>query len=121
MKLIGVMVNSENSKDLADFYTRVFGEPGMKENGFFGFDIGGNWLMIGPHSEVHGKSKEPPRVMISVETPTINEDFEKFKSAGADVIAEPYKPGADASGEFWLATLADPDGNYLQLSSPWKA
>jgi predicted enzyme related to lactoylglutathione lyase len=29
------------------------------------------------------------------------------------VIAEPY-----AIGEGWIATLADPDGNYFQLMTP---
>jgi predicted enzyme related to lactoylglutathione lyase len=36
-----------------------------------------------------------------------------MKAAGAVVIKEPY----DMQGG-WIATLADPDGNYFQLVTP---
>lgn len=35
----------------------------------------------------------------------------------------PLKPGSDYYGqaeEMWLATYADPDGNYFQLATPWS-
>jgi len=34
---------------------------------------------------------------------------------GAVSIKEPY----EIEG-MWIATLADPDGNYFQLMNPWK-
>jgi predicted enzyme related to lactoylglutathione lyase len=35
------------------------------------------------------------------------------------VLREPYRPGdGDDDGEMWVATFADPDGNYFQLMSP---
>ena len=43
-------------------------------------------------------------------------EFDKFKAAGAIVIAEPYGFGEDQPGQ--IATLADPDDNYFQLMSP---
>ena len=41
------------------------------------------------------------------------EEFERIKAAGATVIREPYEMGGG-----WIATLADPDGNYFQLVTP---
>ena len=38
-----------------------------------------------------------------------------MKGAGATVVAEPYRP--DENSEMWIATFADPDGNYFQLAS----
>ncbi len=42
-------------------------------------------------------------------------DFDRLKEAGANVVAEPYRP--DENAEMWIATFADPDGNYFQLAS----
>jgi predicted enzyme related to lactoylglutathione lyase len=51
--------------------------------------------------------------MINFETPQVKEEFERIRGAGAAVIREPYDMGGG-----WIATLADPDGNYFQLMSP---
>jgi predicted enzyme related to lactoylglutathione lyase len=47
------------------------------------------------------------------ETTQVQEEFARIKALGAQVIREPY-----AIGEGWIATLADPDGNYFQLTTP---
>jgi predicted enzyme related to lactoylglutathione lyase len=41
--------------------------------------------------------------------------FKELTALGAGVIAEPYQP----EGGPWLATVTDPDGNYVQISPPW--
>jgi predicted enzyme related to lactoylglutathione lyase len=34
-------------------------------------------------------------------------------------VQEPYRPdGMDDATQMWIATFADPDGNYFQLMSP---
>ena len=45
--------------------------------------------------------------------------FERLKAAGAIVIQEPYE--MDGSPGFAIATLADPDGNYFQLTTPYES
>ena len=62
-----------------------------------------------------GKSKDPGRVMLNFETPQVKEEFDRIKAFGAVVIRAPYEMGGG-----WIATLADPDGNYFQLVSPMK-
>lgn len=118
MKLAGVMLNSEDPARLAALYTAVVGEPGYQDGDWYGYEVGTGSLMIGPHSEISGAAKEPARVMLSLEVEDVPAEFARIRDAGASVVAEPYHP--DGAGEdFWLATLADPDGNYVQLSTPW--
>jgi hypothetical protein len=56
MKISGVMIGSVYPKKLAEFYTLVFGRPGWQQEDWFGYDVGGGSLMIGPHSLVKGKN-----------------------------------------------------------------
>lgn len=117
MKQSGVMLGTDNSARLAEFYTKAHGEPVWHQDDWWGYGEGGS-IIIGPHSEVHGESHEPARIMIAFECENVEAEFKRLKEAGAKVVAEPYHPGAEDEG--WLATIADPDGNYLQLATPWK-
>jgi predicted enzyme related to lactoylglutathione lyase len=54
-------------------------------------------------------------MMINFETHNVKEEFERIKKQGAEVIREPYEMGGG-----WIATLADPDGNYFQLVTPME-
>ncbi len=121
LNLNNIMLGSEDSKTLADFYMKVLGAPNPnwsdEANGWFGFQAGDGTLAIGPHSEVKGKSQEPARIMLNFSTPDVKSEFERIKGLGAQVIAEPYEPGG---GGMLLCTFADPDGNYFQLATPWE-
>jgi len=112
----GLMIGSEDQDALATFYTKVFGEPKFHDGDWYGWEDGG-FLMLGPHSEIKGKSTSPQRIMIMLEVDDVKAKFDEIKGYGAEVIAEPYRPQEDEEN-FWLATLADPDGNYFQLASP---
>lgn len=121
MKLNGVMLGTENPKGLGEFYDKVFGKAVWQEGEWYGYEVSGSWFMVGPHSDIKGQSKEPARIMINLECKDVKADFEEMKGKGANVVAEPYQPDAKASPKVWLATMADPDGNFLQLSTPWEA
>ena len=111
----GIMIGSSQPEVLSDFYTQVFDRPpDMKDGGWSGWKSGDSWLSIGEHSEVQGGAVEPQRVIINMEAQQVQEEFERLRDAGAAVIKEPY----ELQG-VWIATLADPDGNYFQLMSPW--
>jgi predicted enzyme related to lactoylglutathione lyase len=116
LKLSNVMIGTDNPERLVEFYTRVLGEPGMKEGGYTGWLAGGCSLTIGAHSEVHGQSSAPGRVIIFFDTPDVKGEFERLKGLGVQVVKEPY----EMSDKFWLATCADPDGNYFQLATPYE-
>ena len=59
----------------------------------------------------------PGRLIWNMESTDVKGDFERFKSAGATVIADPYTMEGDESGSL-IATFADPDGNYFQIGDP---
>ena len=116
LNLNSVMIGTKQTKVLAAFYEKVLGKPADMvdaENGFFGWQAGSTNLSILDHSEMGGNTKDPGRVILNFETSQVKEEFERLKSIGATVIREPYEMGGG-----WLATLADPDGNYFQLVTP---
>ena len=92
----------------------------MEDNGFIGFLAGSCFISIGHHDAVKGRSKNPERIIFFFETKEVEAEYARItKIDGAEAIKEPYKP--NPNGDFWLATIADPDGNYFQLASPWDA
>ena len=116
LNLNAVMIGTKQPQVLATFYEKVLGKPADMvdhENGFFGWLVGSSYFSILDHSEMGGKTKDPGRVMLNFETPQVKEEFERIKAVGAVVIRAPYEMGGG-----WIATLADPDGNYFQLVSP---
>ncbi len=122
LNLNNIMLGSEDSKRLADFYTEVLGAPESdwsdEAGGWFGFKAGDGSLAIGPHSDVKGKNQQPGRIMLNFSTPDVKGEFERIKALGAEVVAEPYEPAG--GGGMSLCTFADPDGNYFQLTTPWS-
>lgn len=112
-----MMVGTMQPKVIAEFYEKIFGKvPDMKEGDWSGWSIGNSFFSVGEHSEMKGKTKEPGRLMFNLETKEIKKEFERIKKLGAKIIKEPY----DMGNSMWVATFADPDGNYFQLMSPWK-
>ena len=116
MNFNSILIGSEDPQRLVDYYSKLFGDPGMAEGPYTGWQLGSGFMTVGPHSEVHGKNAQPGRFIWNIESADVKGDFERFKAAGAIVIAEPYEfEGAPGSA---IATLADPDDNYFQLVSP---
>lgn len=113
MKFRGVMIGSEDPHALAAFYTSVLGKPGFHEDSWYGWDDLS--LMIGAHSDVHGRNATPQRIMHRIAVDNMGESYATLVALGAKVIAEPYNP--DGDGDFQLATFEDPDGNYVQLET----
>jgi predicted enzyme related to lactoylglutathione lyase len=116
LNLNSVMLGTKQPKELANFYEKVIGKPADmvdSENGFYGWQVGSAYLSVLAHSEMGGNAKDPGRVMLNFETSQVKEEFERIKALGGEVIKAPYEMGGG-----WIATLADPDGNYFQLVSP---
>jgi predicted enzyme related to lactoylglutathione lyase len=116
MKYSGVMIGAGDVHTLATFYTKVLGPPSFVDGEWYGW-FDGAGIMLGPHSEVKGKNSNPQRLMIMLEVDDVKATFEELKGLGAEVVAEPYRPQENEEN-FWLATLADPEGNYFQLATP---
>ncbi len=111
-----VMIGTKQLKPLAAFYEKVFGKPADfvdDKNGFYGWQVGSSYISLLDHSEMQGKTKDPGRVMLNFETTQVKEEFDRIKGLGAAVVRAPYQMDGG-----WIATLADPDGNYFQLVTP---
>lgn len=112
------MIGTRQIKNLAAFYEKVLGKPADMvddKNGFYGWQVGCQYMSLLDHSEMQGKTKDPGRLMLNFETSQVREEFERLKALGASVVREPYQMDGG-----WIATLADPDGNYFQLVTPME-
>jgi predicted enzyme related to lactoylglutathione lyase len=114
MKFSGVMIGSEDPDRLGAFYTEVLGEPAWHDGTWYAWE-GNAHLMLGAHSDVHSSNATPQRIILTFEVDDMDTAFKELTALGAGVIAEPYQ----AEGGPWLATVTDPDGNYVQISPPW--
>lgn len=118
--LEAVLLSSENAQRLADFYKDTVGlstanEFEMGEDGTRGFEFsfgeGKTSLYIIDHSEVKGKSKEAPRVMINFEVDDAEREVERLNKAGVKVVKDLYH----VEGYGLVATFEDLDGNFFQF------
>lgn len=116
LNLNSIMIGTKQPKVLAAFYEKVLGKPAEMSDpkaGFWGWKVGSAYFTILDHSEMGGKTKDPGRMMFNFETMLVKEEFARLQALGALVIREPYEMEGG-----WIATFADPDGNYFQLVSP---
>ena len=116
LNLTSIMIGTKQAPAMVAFYEKVLGKPADmadEANGFHGWKVGTAYLSILDHSEMGGKTKDAGRVMFNFETQQVKEEFERIKKLGGSVVHEPYE-----MGDGWIATLADPDGNYFQLVTP---
>jgi predicted enzyme related to lactoylglutathione lyase len=126
LNLNSIMIGTSQPKVLGEFYEKVFGRAAdMHEDTWYGWKVGETFLNVGEHSEVKGAAHEPQRIILNFETPDVKGEFDRIKATGAKVVKEPYgmtengEP-SETDGAMWIATFADPDGNYFQLMTPWE-
>jgi predicted enzyme related to lactoylglutathione lyase len=116
LNLSSVMIGTKQPKVLAAFYEQVFGKPAdmiEEQYGFYGWQVGNSFMSVLEHSEMGGNAKDHGRVMMNFETTQVKEEFARIKALGGTVVRDPYEMEGG-----WIATLADPDGNYFQLMTP---
>ena len=111
-----IMIGTSQPAVLAEFYQKVFARPAdMHDGTFYAWNTGSSAISIMEHSEVKGQSKEPARIILNLETTAVKEEFDRLQKLNVTVIKEPYEMEGG-----WIATLADPDGNYVQLVTPFE-
>lgn len=117
LNLNSLLIGTDNIERLSAFYEDLFERKAdMEEDGYFGWQVGECFFTVGKHSDVSGQAKNPQRIILNFETREVDEEFERIKDIdGVTVIKEPYEMEGGL-----IATLADPDGNYFQLITPWK-
>lgn len=117
--LNSILVLSENPKELAEFYRKIFdAEPSWTGGEYVEFKAGNIHFEVGPHDKVRGKNPNPERILFNFHVDDVQGEYEKLKKMGVTVIKEPYTPKEDE--RLTIATFADPDGNYFQLMTAWE-
>ena len=112
--LAGVIVwtSADRHPGLAAFYRDLLGLPVRTEReGFINFDWQGRRLIVAVHSEVAGPARDALRIMVNLVVEGLDDLYKRLQAAGVDFIRPPEI-------EHWggrMATLADPDGNIVQL------
>lgn len=105
-----INLTSEEPDQLLAFYRDVVGFPVQEPSG--GLNVcPAVQLFIDGHSETHGATKEPMRVLINFWVESVADEEERLKAAGVRFIRS-------QGTEFWggvISTFVDPDGNYCQL------
>lgn len=110
MELTGVLIStsSDRFEAMRAFYVETIGlVPRSERSGFVNFDFGHSRLTIAVHSALSGPAREPARVMVNLAT----DDIEAAVARCDRIIRPPER-------EKWggmVATVADPDGNYVQF------
>jgi predicted enzyme related to lactoylglutathione lyase len=119
LNLNNILIFSENPGKLTEFYKNILQkDPEWNEGDFMGFSAGNTMIAIGPHDKVKGKNKNPERILINFETSDVKNEFKRIKDMGTKVIKELYQPSEEPN--MWIATFEDPDGNFIQIASPFK-
>jgi catechol 2,3-dioxygenase-like lactoylglutathione lyase family enzyme len=108
----GVILWTDNLEAMVAFYRDSLGLPvhSIRPH-FVAFEVGGIRISIGRHSEVHGPTLEPARVMVNFNVADIAAAYDRLRAAGVEFLRPPEH-------EHWgglVATFRDPDGNLLQL------
>lgn len=118
MNFNNLLIGTDDPERLTAFYTKVLGEPIFSDGGYTTWQLGSGYVSVGAHSEVKGRNTSPGRLIWNIETADVKSEAERFRAAGAKVVAEPYT--FEGFPDSWIATFEDPDGNYFQLATPME-
>ncbi len=104
-------ITSEQPQALTRFYREVVALPQVPNMGESAFDMNGSVFIIGGHSEVHGATKEPARVLINFMVDDLAAEQARLEGEGVRFI----RTGGREEWGGGISTFLDPDGNYCQL------
>ena len=109
MDVTGAVINitSERPERLGAWYRDVLELSRAEEMGEWAFRAGPLELIIDGHSETRGSASEPSRFLLNLFVADIAAERDRLASAGVTFLREPW------GGV--IATMVDPDGNYVQL------
>ena len=97
---------------MREFYVAALGIPPRSDRaGFVNFELGEQRLTIAVHSDLDEPNQDPLHMMVNLETSEIGPTFEQIVASGGRAV----RPPEHESWGGMVATLADPDGNLLQL------
>lgn len=121
-KISTFLIWSENFKSLADWYKETLNLKVIEELDhpqdtgiLLEFPQKGCWLWVGRHSQVHGINNDPYRLMINLDTDSVEKTYRYLVGKNVKIIAKPFK--APTFNQYFC-TFSDPEGNVLQVIGP---
>ncbi|MEX0665112.1 MAG: VOC family protein [Acidimicrobiia bacterium] len=102
-----LLIGSSRVEHMKSWYRRAFD---LTENELGAFEFGPVQLFIETHSEVDGNVKEPARVIINLDVDDCRGLAAQLKELGTTFVRQ-----VEQEPFGLIATIADPDGNYIQL------
>ena len=113
-EIVGITLWTADLDRLFRFYRDTLRLPlhsFHEDEGFAAFQLGNLRFNVGRHSEIHGGSLDPLRVMPHLGVDDIHAEYARLIGEGVEFIRHPEREHWGG----WVATLKDPDGNVLQL------
>ena len=108
----GVIIWTDNLPRLRRFYCDTLGlKPHSDRDYFVSFKWGGLRFSIGSHDRVHGRARDPYRVMVNFDVDDIHVFHDAVAAKGVDFLRVPEKEHWGG----WVASFQDPDGNIIQV------
>ena len=114
MDFNSILIGSEDPARLAEYYTKLLGEPAYAGRGYWAWKLGAGYVTLGPHSEVKGKNDSPGSAHLEHRDRRREGRLRSDEGRRGDrrhraVRVRSARPGSQ------IATFEDPDGNYFQL------
>lgn len=108
----GVLIWTADFSAMLAFYRDTLGlRPRSVKPDFANFAWGSFRLSIGTHHDVHGRSRDPLRIMLNFAVADIFAWHARLAGAGVPFL----RPPEQEEWGGWVATFSDPDGNTVQL------
>ena len=106
-----LMIGTDQPAALAHFYGDVLGLPRRTKSHDPVFEVAGSYIRILDHSGVRGASADPARMQINLFVDDVRAEWRRLSGQGVVFVREPQ---AEPWGGL-VATMTDPDGNYVQI------
>jgi predicted enzyme related to lactoylglutathione lyase len=109
--MCAVLLCSPDAEALKEWYRDAFD---TEENEHGALVFGDIDIYIENHSQITGPTAEPARMMICLNLEEFSSVEEHLRSRGVRFVRQP-----ETTGFGQLATVEDPDGNFVQLTQ-WR-
>ncbi|MXY78139.1 MAG: hypothetical protein F4Y94_00135 [Chloroflexi bacterium] len=106
-----LMIGTNQPAALARFYGDVLGLPRRTQSHDPVFEVAGSYIRILDHSGIHGPNGDPARMQINLFVDDVQSEWRRLRAEGVVFVREPQ---AEPWGGL-VATITDPDGNYVQI------
>ena len=108
-----IMVGTDQIEAMTRFYGSSLGLERMSRFRDPVFAAAGGFIRLLDHSEISGPTLEPARVQINLFVDDVSVEFRRVMLADPEI--QVHRPPERESWGGEVATLLDPDGNFVQL------